>query len=424
MVGLPGIEPGTYGLGNRRSVQLSYNPLVFGGLQRWRAQNGAYYIKNPRALHKEQTIFDIIFQMAKKLIILGVTGSIGRNAVDIVLSHPDEFSVTAVAALRSKDACEDLARRLGAKAYVGEDAAVRAVEENDADICLVATVGLSGLKPTLAAIAKGMDIALATKEVMVMAGELVTRAARRAGVRLLPVDSEHSAVDQCLAGERGLGLGSRSSVDRLILTASGGPFLDAPADLSTVTVAQALNHPRWKMGPKVTVDSSTMMNKGFEILEARWLFDVPVDRIDVVVHPESIVHSLVTFTDGSTLAQLSPPDMRVAIQYALTGPDRLSSERQRLDLSAIGALHFRAPDPVRFPGRRLVKGACQAGGCATAVLAAADEWAVSAFLAGRIGYVQIAESVEKCLSAAPQMACDSLEAVLEANDWTWRKLEG
>ena len=423
-MGLPGIEPGTYGLGNRRSVQLSYNPLVFGGLQRWRAQNGAYYIKNPRALHKEQTIFDIIFQMAKKLIILGVTGSIGRNAVDIVLSHPDEFSVTAVAALRSKDACEDLARRLGAKAYVGEDAAVRAVEENDADICLVATVGLSGLKPTLAAIAKGMDIALATKEVMVMAGELVTREARRAGVRFLPVDSEHSAVDQCLAGERGLGMGSRSSVDRLILTASGGPFLDAPADLSTVTVAQALNHPRWKMGPKVTVDSSTMMNKGFEILEARWLFDVPVDRINVVVQPESIVHSLVTFTDGSTLAQLSPPDMRVAIQYALTGPDRLSSERQRLDLSAIGALHFRAPDPVRFPCLRLVKEACQAGGCATAVLAAADEWAVSAFLAGRIGYVQIAESVEKCLSAAPQMACDSLEAVLEANDWTWRKLEG
>ncbi len=363
--------------------------------------------------------FDIIYEMPKKIIILGVTGSIGRNAVDIVLSHPDDFTVTAVAALRSKDACEALARQLGARAYVGEEAAERAVEENDADVCLVATVGLSGLRPTLAAIEKGMDIALATKEVMVMAGELVTRAARAKGVRFLPVDSEHSAIFQALGG-----VTSPRGVDRLILTASGGPFLDRPADLSTVTVSQALDHPRWKMGPKVTIDSSTMMNKGFEILEARWLFDVPVERIDVVVHPESIVHSLVTFVDGSTLAQLSPPDMRVAIQYALTGPKRLESERARLDLAALGALHFRAPDPVRFPCLRLVKEACQAGGCATAVLAAADEWAVGEFLAGRIGYTAIAASIERCLEAAPQMACDSLEAVLEANDWTWRKLKG
>ena len=355
----------------------------------------------------------------KKIIILGVTGSIGRNAIDVVLTHPDAFTVTAVAALRSREACEELARQVGAKAYVGEDAAVRAVEENDADICLVATVGLSGLKPTLTAIAKGMDIALATKEVMVMAGELVTREAARRGVRFLPVDSEHSAIYQCLSG-----VTDAKSVERLILTASGGPFLDGPADLSQVTVAQALDHPRWKMGPKVTIDSSTMMNKGFEILEARWLFDVPVERIDVVVHPESIVHSLVTFTDGSTLAQLSPPDMRVAIQYALTGPDRLPSERRRLDLAAIGALHFRAPDPVRFPCLRLVKEACRAGGCATAVLAAADEWAVAAFQAGRIPYTGIAAAVESCLAAMPKMACDSLEAVLAANDWTWGKLKG
>ena len=384
--------------------------MVFGGLQRWRAQNGAYYIKNPRALHKEQTIFDIIFQMAKKLIILGVTGSIGRNAVDIVLSHPDEFSVTAVAALRSKDACEDLARRLGAKAYVGEDAAVRAVEENDADICLVATVGLSGLKPTLAAIAKGMDIALATKEVMVMAGELVTREARRAGVRFLPVDSEHSAVDQCLAGERGLGLGPRSSVDRLILTASGGPFLDAPADLSTVTVAQALNHPRWKMGPKVTVDSATMMNKGFEIIEARWLFDVPADRIDVVVHPESVVHSLVTFVDGSTLAQLSPPDMRVPIQYALSWPARLPAVRKPLNLAALGALTFRAPDPVRFPCLALVREALRRGGLAPAALSLADEAAVRDFLAGRIRYIDIPNVLEKAIAAPERWLPNGLTA--------------
>lgn len=352
--------------------------------------------------------------MAKRLIILGATGSIGLNAVDVVKTHPEDFSVVAVAALRSKEHCEEIARSLGAKAYVGEDAAVRAVEENDADVCLVATVGMSGLKPTLAAIRKGMDIALATKEVMVMAGELVTAEARRFGVRFLPVDSEHSAIFQCLQGG--------GEIDRLVLTASGGPFLDGPADLSSVTVEQALAHPRWKMGPKVTVDSSTMMNKGFEILEARWLFDVPVDRIDTVVHPESIVHSMVTFTDGATLAQLSPPDMRVAIQYALTWPGRLPAARERLDLAALGALTFRSPDPRRFPCLGLVKEACRMGGCATAVLAAADEWSVKAFLEGRIGYTDIAKTVESCLEAAPRIACDSLDAVWEANDWTWRRL--
>ena len=349
--------------------------------------------------------------MAKRIIILGATGSIGRNAIDVARTHADELQVVALAARRSREDCAALAASLGAKAYVGADAAVRAVEENDADICLVATVGLSGLQPTLAAIEKGMDIALATKEVMVMAGELVTAAARRKGVRFLPVDSEHSAIFQCLNGAR------PCEIDRLILTASGGPFLDGPVDLSTVTVDQALNHPRWKMGPKVTVDSATMMNKGFEIMEARWLFDVPADRIDVVVHPESIVHSLVTFTDGATLAQLSPPDMRVAIQYALTWPHRLPSERAALDLAALGRLTFRAPDPVRFPCLRLVKEACARGGSAPATLAAADELAVAKFLAGEIGYLDIARYVETCLEQAPCTACDSVEAVLAAADW-------
>ena len=189
--------------------------------------------------------------MSRKVIILGATGSIGLNAIDVVKSHPDSFQVTALAALRSKDRCELLARELGCKAYVGEDAAVRAVEENEADICLVATVGMSGLKPTLAAIAKGMDIALATKEVMVMAGEFVTAEAKRKGVKFLPVDSEHSAIFQCLQGSV-----RSAEIDRLILTASGGPFLDGPADLSRVSVEQALNHPRWKMGPMVTIDST------------------------------------------------------------------------------------------------------------------------------------------------------------------------
>ena len=353
----------------------------------------------------------------KRLVILGATGSIGLNALDVVRTHPGDFSVVALAALRSKEKCEALAAEFGAKAYVGEDAAVRAVEENDADICLVATVGMSGIRPTLAAIAKGMDIALATKEVMVMAGELVTGEARRRGVRFLPVDSEHSAIFQCLAG------GGERFVDRLILTASGGPFLNKPDDLSSVTVAQALNHPRWKMGPKVTIDSSTMMNKGFEVLEARWLFDVSAERIDVVVHPESIVHSLVTFSDGATLAQLSPPDMRVAIQYALTWPERLPAERERLDLAALGSLTFLSPDSVRFPCLRLVKEALGMGGCATAVLAAADEWAVQAFIDGRIGYVEIARAVESCLEKAPRMECDSIDAVFTASDWAFRYLE-
>lgn len=357
--------------------------------------------------------------MSKRIIILGCTGSIGANAVDVVRTHPGDFKVVAVSALRSRERCEAFAHELGARAYVGEDAALRAVEENDADICLVATVGLSGLRPTLVAIGKGMDVALATKEVLVMAGEFVSAEARRKGVRFLPVDSEHSAIFQCLASQAE---SPCDMVDRLILTASGGPFLDGPDDLSTVTVEQALNHPRWKMGPKVTIDSSTMMNKGFEILEARWLFDVPVEKIDVVVHPESIVHSLVTFKDGATLAQLSPPDMRVSIQYALSHPSRLPAERKTLDLAAIGALTFRRPDECRFPCLSLVREACRAGGCAPAVLAAADEWAVGAFLDGRIGYTGIARAIETALAKAPKSSCDSPEAVESAAEWTWRTL--
>ena len=252
--------------------------------------------------------------------------------------------------------------------------------------------------------------------VLVMAGELVMRRAAERGVRVLPVDSEHSAVFQCMQGS------PRSSVSSLTLTASGGPFLDDPADLSSVTPKQALTHPRWEMGPKVTVDSATMMNKGFEVIEARWLFGIPYDRIGVVVHPESIVHSLVTFSDGATLAQLSPPDMRVAIQYALSWPDRLPSERAALDLAAIGSLTFREPDPARFPCLGLVREALAAGGCAPAVLAAADELAVGRFLRGEIGFKDIERTVERALQTAPSVPCDTLEAVLAANDWVWKSL--
>jgi len=346
--------------------------------------------------------------MSRRIVILGATGSIGRNAVDVIRSHPECFRCVALAALHNREACEALAAGLGAKAYCGESAALQAVEESEADICLVATVGLSGLRPTLAALEKRMDVAIATKEVLVMAGELVTRRAAEKGVRLIPVDSEHSAIFQCLQGS------DPAAVERLVLTASGGPFLDEPADLSSVTVAQALNHPRWKMGPKVTVDSSTMMNKGFEILEAKWLFGVDDERIDVVVHPESIVHSLVTFNDGATLAQLSPPDMRVAIQYALGWPARLPSVRERLDLAKIGALTFRVPDPKRFPCLRLAKEACRRGGSLPAVMAAADELAVERFLRGEIGYADIAAFIERCMEEVAPFTCDSPEAVESA----------
>ncbi len=336
----------------------------------------------------------------------------------MIRTHPCDFRVAGLAVRSNRAKAEALAREFNAPVFCGEDAARRAVEETEADLVLVSTVGLSGLAPTLAAIEKGTDIALATKEVMVAAGELVCARAAAKGVQILPVDSEHSAIFQCLqapdpSGERVWR--KRGDVAKLILTASGGPFLDTPADLSQVTPAEALNHPRWKMGPKVTVDSSTMMNKGFEILEARWLFDIPVDRIDVVVHPESVVHSLVEFTDGATLAQLSPPDMRVPIQYAFSWPYRVPAERRVLDLPALAALTFRAPDERRFPCLRLVKDAARAGGTKTAALSAADEIAVERFRAGEIRYTDIPRLVAATVDAAPLLACDSLDNILSTD---------
>lgn len=344
----------------------------------------------------------------KRIILLGATGSIGRSACDVVRTHPDEFRVVALAVRDSLAAASVLGGEFGARVYSGEDGALRAVEENEADIVLVATVGLSGLRPTLAAIRKGMAVALATKEVMVAAGAIVTRAAEERGTDIIPVDSEHSAIFQCLQG--GVGI---DCVSRLILTASGGPFIDGPADLDAVAPEQALNHPRWKMGPKVTIDSAGMMNKGFEVVEARWLFSIPPDRIDVVVHPESIVHSLVEFSDGATLAQLSPPDMRVPIQYAFSWPTRLPATRKRLDLASVGALTFRAPDEERFPALRLVKDALCAGGARTAALSAADEIAVERFLAGDIGFGDIVRLVSDVTGKAPARDPDSVEEVFE-----------
>lgn len=353
----------------------------------------------------------------KRILILGATGSIGASACDVVRTHPRDFCVAGLAVRSSRERAEALGREFNAPVFVGEDAALRAVEETEADLVLVSTVGLSGLAPTLAAIEKGENVALATKEVMVAAGELVCKCAETKGVKILPVDSEHSAIFQCIEGAGATEWRGRCDVAKLVLTASGGPFLDGPDDLSAVTPAQALNHPRWKMGPKVTVDSSTMMNKGFEILEARWLFDVPVDRIDVVVHPESIVHSLVEFVDGATLAQLSPPDMRVPIQYAFSWPQRLPAERRALDLPALASLTFRAPSEERFPCLRLVKEAARAGGTQTAALSAADEIAVERFLAGEILYTDIPRLVSDTMHAAPYLPCDSLDNILAADSF-------
>ena len=343
----------------------------------------------------------------KRIILLGATGSVGTGACDVVRAHPDEFKVVALAARSNRAAAESLAVAFGTRAYVGKDAALRAVEENDADLVLVATVGLSGLAPTLAAIERGIPVALATKEVLVAAGALVMSRAREKGVPIIPVDSEHSAVFQCLGDAA-----SRRAVSRLTLTASGGPFLDGPADLSTVTPAMAMRHPTWRMGPKVTVDSATMMNKGFEIVEAHWLFGMPYESIDVVIHPESIIHSLVTFTDGSTLAQLAPPDMRVPIQYAFTWPGRLPAERAALDLPALGSLAFRSPDAARFPALNLVRESAAAGDARLVALSAADEVAVARFLAGEIAFTDIVRLVADVVASTPVSCCDSVEAIL------------
>ena len=345
----------------------------------------------------------------KRILVLGATGSIGTAALDVIRSHPDDFRVAGLAVCSRADEAERLGREFSAPWFAGEDAAARAVRETEADLVLVATVGLSGLAPTLEAIGRGIPVALATKEVLVAAGGLVTARAREKGVPIIPVDSEHSAIFQCLQGERA------SNLSRITLTASGGPFLEGPADLFAVTPEMALRHPTWRMGPKVSIDSATMMNKGFEIVEAHWLFGVPIDAIDVVIHPESVVHSLATFADGSTLAQLAPPDMRVPIQYAFSWPDRLPAARVALELPTLGSLTFRAPDESRFPALRLVREAAAAGGTRLVALGAADEVAVASFLAGKIAFPDIVRLVADVVERTPAAECDSVEAVLAAD---------
>ncbi|MEM6782393.1 MAG: 1-deoxy-D-xylulose-5-phosphate reductoisomerase [Bacteroidota bacterium] len=349
------------------------------------------------------------------LAILGATGSIGTQALEIVRLFPDRLRARALTAGRNADLLaaqaeafrpdfvaigdETLAPALAARlaplgidVLAGDDGMVAAATASGADLVLTAVVGARGLTPTLAAIEAGKTIALANKETLVMGGVLVAEAATRHGVGVLPVDSEHSAIFQCLVGE------PSSQIDHLTLTASGGPFRTRPAHtFDQITRAEALRHPNWSMGAKVTIDSATLMNKGLEVIEARWLFDLGPDRIEVLVHPQSIVHSMVTFTDGSTKAQLGVPTMKVPIQYALTYPDRWPAPHPRLDWGQIRSLDFEPPDTNRFPCLRLAFEALHAGGTAPCVLNAANEVAVAAFLHDEIGFTDIPRIVSDVL---------------------------
>jgi 1-deoxy-D-xylulose-5-phosphate reductoisomerase len=314
------------------------------------------------------------------------------------------------------------------KVLAGPEGVASLALETGADIVVCAVVGMAGLRPVMTAVEAGMDVALATKEVLVAAGDVVTRACARTGARLMPVDSEHSAIFQCLgAGSERPPFppGSLPRVDRLILTASGGPFWNRhDMDMRAITADAALEHPRWKMGRKVTVDSATLMNKGLEIMEAGWLFGIPLERIDTLIHPESIVHSLVRFADGSVLAQLSPPDMRYAIQYALAFPDRPDGGLPRLRLDELGALRFSRTDPVRFPCLGLAVEAARKGGTMPAVLNAANEMAVESFLAGHLNFPGIWGTVAKVTDMHTPVPHPGLDEIVEADEWARRTARG
>ena len=381
----------------------------------------------------------------KRLTLLGSTGSIGEQTLAVVGEFPDRFQVSALAAGRNVERlAEQVRQHAPERVAVADAAAARelrerlgpdtpelgvgpaglvAVAEHPADLVVAGLVGAIGLAPTLAAIRAGRDIALANKEVMVMAGALVQREVQRRGVRLLPVDSEHSAIFQALSGQR------REDVARLVLTASGGPFrLWSAERMARATVAEALAHPNWSMGPKISIDSATLANKALEVIEARWLFDVAPEQVAVVVHPQSIVHSLVEFVDGSVLAQLGVPDMRVPIACALAWPERLPLAGARLDLAAVGQLDFEPPDPKRFPCLELAWRALAGAEAAPAVLNAANEEAVAAFLAGRVRFSSIAAVNERVLDdylakhAGEKVA--ELDDVLEADVWARERARG
>jgi 1-deoxy-D-xylulose-5-phosphate reductoisomerase len=383
----------------------------------------------------------------KRLAILGSTGSIGCSALSVVESHPDRLEVVALAAggnaavfaaqverfrpaaisMRSPEGLAEVARILGpgrppAHTATGPDGLVAVATHPEADLVLVACTGTEALEAVLAAIEAGKTIAIANKEVLVMAGALVMASAARRGVAVLPVDSEHNAVHQCLHGR------SPDEVSRIVLTASGGPFRDAaPADLERVTPDEALRHPTWRMGPKITIDSATLMNKGLEVIEARWLFGVPAGRIDVLIHPQSIVHSMVELRDGSVIAQLGVTDMRLPIQYAFSYPERWTAALPPLDLARSGRLDFAEADRDRFPCLALAYRALEAGGGLPIVLNAANEVAVAAFLDRQVGFAAIPRVIERAMDAYEgrgEAPPDALAQIRAVDAWARRCASG
>ena len=370
----------------------------------------------------------------KNISLLGSTGSIGRQTLEVVAANPDKLRLRAlvahksdelleqqikqfqpdIAVLTDKDAAKRLADRYHGKTQIlaGEEGLLAAATYDGADTVLASMVGYAGLRPTLAAIKCGKNIALANKETLVAAGSLVMAAVREHGVSLTPVDSEHSAIFQALRG------GAQREVKRLIITASGGPFRGKKrSELEQVTLAQCLNHPNWSMGKKVTLDSSTLANKGLEVMEAHWLFDMPYEKIDVVVHPQSIVHSLVEFCDGSVLAQLGEPDMRLPIQFALSWPDRFDYSFEHLDLVKAGSLTFEAPDLEAFPSLKIAVDCGKAGGTLPCAFNAANEEAVNAFLDGKIKYLDIPYITASVTQAHENVLEPQLEAIEAADAW-------
>ncbi|OXS63466.1 1-deoxy-D-xylulose-5-phosphate reductoisomerase [Bacillus sp. DSM 27956] len=377
----------------------------------------------------------------KKISLMGATGSIGTQTLDVIREHPEEFRLTAMSvgknieearkmitefnpklvSVQRKEDAETLSREFPSSVKVlhGDEGLVEVACHQDADILVNAVLGSVGLYPTLQAIEAGKTIAIANKETLVTAGHLVMEAARAKGTSLLPVDSEHSAIFQALQGER------EKNIDKLIITASGGSFRDRTREeLVGVTVHEALNHPNWSMGAKITIDSASMMNKGLEVIEAHWLFDIPYDRIDVVQHRESIIHSMIQFHDSSVMAQLGTPDMRVPIQYALTYPDRLQRPGKRLDLVEIGKLHFEKMDLDRFRCLAFAYEAGRIGGSMTTVLNAANEASVALFLDNKISFLDIETYIEKAMNAHQVIHRPDLETIHEIDLETRRLVSG
>lgn len=372
----------------------------------------------------------------RKVVLLGSTGSIGVSTLKVARELPEHIEILALAAKGNVEKLAQQARETGVrhvalydasqekmlrsllpdgvKIYIGAEGLNELATLVEADVVLVAIVGTAGLFPALAAIEAGKDLAIASKEILVMAGEVITSAATRKGIQLLPVDSEHNAIHQCLAGHHG----GEAGVSRLILTASGGPFRTLPADeFPAITPARALKHPTWEMGAKITIDSATLFNKGLEMIEARWLFGIGMDRIDVIVHPQSIVHSMVEFNDGSVLAQLSRTDMCFPIQYALTWPQRVKGGLQPLDFAALAKLDFEAPRRLDFPALDLAQQAGTRGGTLPAVYNAANEIAVEAFRSGKLSFPGIWECVAAVMQAHVTQSSSTLESVVAADRW-------